>query len=715
MGIYRKIVVLLIVIAGNCIALDGVMVSNQPACNAYYCVQITRISGRTLAVVGSAWGLQIFNVDSAASITQVGTCALPYGVQHIVVTGNLVYAPDSVAGLQIIDISNPQEPAVRPPYQIPGYKILDMAISKNWAAVLINPYGYATNKSIRILDLTNPLFPVSFAPVSNLTSIGDEDFSVTADSSLLFISGNSDGMNIFDLSNPAQAQKIISYNPASGSLSNIIAQDTLVYVYGQDSNVYCFTISDPVYPVLLGSYMANQVLTGMAVAGRFLYCATDSDKLFTVDLHNPPYYQVLDSSSLPGALTGLTVDNGKMYGILDNQGLIEFDISDSARPALCGKSQVCACNRADISVSNGHAYVQTQDSALEVLSLKSPLQPQTLDSVKVARTGSLRPAIATSSQYLFAAADSLIQIFSLGDPDLPQTLGSYNAHAIVSSFAFLDTILAVGCDSIMQLVDIQDPARPQICGTYNAYDRIKGMALYSNAAFITANSVIEIVNISNLQKPFFVDNINAVTGLSKILIAGHYLYTLKGYNTIEFLDIGNPFAPCSVGAYTSSAARINGFALNGINAVILESSVAHLLDISHPSSPAITNTYKLEGFVLNFALWNNVVYYLTGDGLQTLTIDASFLKTINPQNQGAAPGQNPVIVRRRNGVSILFPSMEAMRCDLYNSIGQRLGPGAISKNEQTNSLTITNLAHGVYFLKIGKYRTTTWIPIFITK
>jgi len=106
---------------------------------------------------------------------------------------------------------------------------------------------------------------------------------------------------------------------------------------------------------------------------------------------------------------------------------------------------------------------------------------------------------------------------------------------------------------------------------------------------------------------------------------------------------------------------------------------------------------------------------LTASGLQTLTIDANFSKTLNPQVPGTAPAQNPVIVRRRSGVSVLFPHLGALRCELYNSIGQRLKLAAVSENGQTNSLTITNLAQGVYFLKIRNSRTTTWIPIPITK
>lgn len=103
-----------------------------------------------LANTGS--GLYIVNVSNPASPSQVANIATPGGAYGVAVSGNYAYVASQGAGLHIINISNPANPSIVTTYNTPG-SALKVAMQGNYAIV-------ADNTSLQIIDVSNPTTPV---------------------------------------------------------------------------------------------------------------------------------------------------------------------------------------------------------------------------------------------------------------------------------------------------------------------------------------------------------------------------------------------------------------------------------------------------------------------------------------------------------------------------------------------------------------------------
>jgi len=111
------------------------------------------VSDNIAYVADGCAGLEIIDVSNPQHPVLVGAYDTPDSAQNLFVSDNIAYVADDEAGLQIIDVSNPQNSALLGDYYTPGLAE-SVFVSDNIAYVA---YGYA---GLQIIDVSHPQNPV---------------------------------------------------------------------------------------------------------------------------------------------------------------------------------------------------------------------------------------------------------------------------------------------------------------------------------------------------------------------------------------------------------------------------------------------------------------------------------------------------------------------------------------------------------------------------
>jgi hypothetical protein len=177
-----------------------------------------------------------------------------------------------LAGLRIIDVTNPQSPI-----EI-GYND-----SLNYAdrVVVSGNYAYVTDGLLRIIDVSNAHGPTEAAychlPGTSM------DVAVSGNYAYVTVGG---GLQIVDVSDPHHPTLngfcSTPHNPPYG----VAVSGNDVYVADADSGLRVIDVSDPQHPTEIGRYHDSLLLArGVVVSGGYAYVA--GGRLEIVDISNP--------------------------------------------------------------------------------------------------------------------------------------------------------------------------------------------------------------------------------------------------------------------------------------------------------------------------------------------------------------------------------------------------------------------------------------------
>jgi hypothetical protein len=118
----------------------------------------------------------------------------PGEANDVVIVGTLAYVADGLAGLQIIDISNPTTPQLIGSIDTPG-KTRGVDVSGNYAVLAEGSPSIA----VRVVDITDPASPQI---IGNLTQ-QQEVIDVSVRGNFAYIAEWFGGLKIVDFSNPS--------------------------------------------------------------------------------------------------------------------------------------------------------------------------------------------------------------------------------------------------------------------------------------------------------------------------------------------------------------------------------------------------------------------------------------------------------------------------------------------------------------------------------
>jgi fibronectin type 3 domain-containing protein len=283
-------------------------------------------------------------------------------------SGDYAYVAVGNYGLEVVDVSDPANPALVGSCTTPGGFEEDVAVSGDLALIADNWAG------LQVIDITDPANP---SVVGSYESGGGYAHGVAAVGDLAFIAYDYNGLVIVDISDPTNPSFVGSYDVGGGYGAMLVTVAGDLALVGYDEGVQIVDISNPASPSLVGSYDTSDNPSGIEVAGDLAFVADNTSGLQILDISNPANPSLVGSYDTPGYTRAVAVAGDLAFVADLLSGLQVLDISNPAHPVGAGSIPIPGAAE-DVCVSGAYAYVSASGAGLLVI--RPIVAPGELDS-----------------------------------------------------------------------------------------------------------------------------------------------------------------------------------------------------------------------------------------------------------------------------------------------------------------------------------------------
>ncbi|MCD4773573.1 MAG: T9SS type A sorting domain-containing protein [Bacteroidales bacterium] len=285
-----------------------------------------------------------------------------YCSRGIQVSGNFAYIVDMGdwfnSGLNIVDISDPYNPFPRGNYSL-GYPSFctKLAVKDNYAYI-----PDIMNELLEIVDISNPDLPVYAGEYASSV----EDLFV-GDTYTYLLVGNS--FQITDLRVPSNPT-LISYILIGAEDGNEVFVDNgYAFIGDSEGEVWIVDVNESLNPQIVTSFNAAAEVTGIFVAGDFLYVVSQEQlRIVDISVINTP--QIVGSyfDDDLSSYSNINVEGGYAYIANYIGGFLKIDVSNPNAPFREEFFQTAGWCRG-LTYMNDYLYVST-DCSFQILNNK---------------------------------------------------------------------------------------------------------------------------------------------------------------------------------------------------------------------------------------------------------------------------------------------------------------------------------------------------------
>jgi hypothetical protein len=536
---------------------------------------VGQVGGRTedVAVQGDyayvAVGLRlvVLDVSQPITLTEVGsTTPFPQFVEGVTISDTLAYAADGIAGLRIVDVSDPAAPVEVGAYDTPGYAE-GVAVAGQYAYVADGHYG------LRIVDVSNPADPAEVAYAYPLNYV----FDVAWDGQYAYLAAAGAGLLVVDVSDPARPTEVGTYDTPGYAYGVDVVGDT-VYVADGWQGLRVLDASDPQHVNEVGLYDTPGWAFDVTVMGSTAYVADAFGGLRVLDVFDPAHLVELGDYEMPGGHAGRVVAVGDIAYVVDrDRGLQVIDVSVPSTPAQIGTHSPLVYADA-VGVAGNYAYVGAAYNGLRIVDISSPSHPVEVGAYD---TQSYATSVAVEGSYAYVAT------------------------------------MPGGPGDGLHVVDISNPAHPSGVGhDPTLTGAFRDLVVTEDIAYVANELGLELISVTNPTDPTLIGYIdlfeppNANAGVD---VAGGVAYLASAWKGLDIVDVSDPSSPSHIGVYDTPGYAEN-VAVDGGFAYVADGDGLQVVDVSDPSHPVGLGLYDTPGWAVGVAISGSVAYVADGGG-----------------------------------------------------------------------------------------------------
>jgi hypothetical protein len=460
-------------------------------------------------------------------------------------------------GVAVVDISDPTQPAVHGIYSRQAL-LRDMALYLDDSSGEEHPYLYLAVSHRNDWELTYAgLVVLDASDPDNLQEVtvldAGKDFSQAAISGRMLYAVTDQGIQIFDLSNPAAPQPSGVYS-AARSVRTLALADHYLYVADAQAGLQILDLADPANPILVGSQ--NELsTTGKAILALRTAYVPSVNGLEIWDLFNPVEPQRLVSFGIPTGAIRAAVSGD--YALVSDGYYHTWllDVSNPVAPVETARLDIVASSMAitgtvgDID-SSAHAYLGTAkcdpvpewgcDSSLAVVDLSQPVTPTVVQ--QLAFQG-VPKAILLYGQRAFIAgpssdtsSSSFLAVYNIRAGLLKAAATSVPFPNIAEDLALCGPYICVATWGGLSILDLSGLTSIHEIGRYSytpppaAPSGISSLAIDGSIAYLTdsLNSLLVVVDLSDPTRPQELARLQMPGFGEAVSFSDGYLYASNG-------------------------------------------------------------------------------------------------------------------------------------------------------------------------------------------
>jgi hypothetical protein len=251
-------------------------------------VQDVALSGNYAYVAVYNLGLRVVDISDPTNPLEVAAYRSNLTANALTVSGNYLYVSDVYNALHAFDISDPLQPQRVGGCGIRGSAGL-LAVSGN--------YAYVPAAGLDVVDISNPDNPHTVGSYVSPLRI-----AVALSGHYAYLASDTEGLEVIDVGDPTNPRRLGGVDTL-GNAYSIAISGGYAYVGDSYSGLQVIDISDPIHPQRVGGN-SSFLGKGLAIRGGRLYLAAHTDGLVILPLFTPPEASALRLTSLPPPASG---------------------------------------------------------------------------------------------------------------------------------------------------------------------------------------------------------------------------------------------------------------------------------------------------------------------------------------------------------------------------------------------------------------------------
>jgi len=195
-----------------------------------------------------------------------------------------------------------------------------------------------------------------------------------------YMSCDSAGLQIVDVSQPASPILVGKYNTAS-SCRDTVVLNNYAFVAAGPKGLIVLDVSNVNKPALISNMAIDGFCYDVAISGNYAYLAAGANGLQIVDISKPQTPSKLGKYNTNGISRGVCVRDGYVFVADDGNGLVVIDVSNPYGPKLVGKYNTSG-SAYDIWLAGKYAYIANYSGGLQIVDISNPAKPVKAGSYK---------------------------------------------------------------------------------------------------------------------------------------------------------------------------------------------------------------------------------------------------------------------------------------------------------------------------------------------
>ncbi|MBL4699164.1 MAG: hypothetical protein JKX70_10060 [Phycisphaerales bacterium] len=409
-------------------------------------------------------------------------------------------------------------------------------------------------------------------------------YEIVVDGDRVYVMVGLEGLRIYDVSDPIAPVLVGSY-PETG---RIVVDGDRVYI-ARDYGIDVLDVSDPAAPVSLGFFQGEEYLTfplnGWELVGDVIYMASSQVGLMLFDVSDPANIVQLETYGGFLEVYGVLQANGHLY--VNRNGLEVLDVSDPRSPVLA--HTLDWMNLYQKSDASGSLMYLVDSERFSIFDISNPSEMNLVGSVAMNISHWFYQNVHVADGRAYLSTDGSVEVIDVADPANPAYLGTYsilNAHNTQT----IDDIGYVASGDGLHILDVSNPGTPEVgfvetVGAARSVVVDRGLAYIADAIFNQSSltSGLRIVDVSDPTAPELIGSINLIGPTWDLVVDQDLVYTADGYFGFHIVDVSQPELPVVIGGYDTERETIDLDVKDGV--VYVADAFSFLIfDASDPSN-----------------------------------------------------------------------------------------------------------------------------------
>ncbi|MCD4813871.1 T9SS type A sorting domain-containing protein [bacterium] len=244
----------------------------------------------------------------------------------------------------------------------------------------------------------------------------------------IYVADGDAGIKIFDISDPEYPIVVGSYYNSKRARSVVVLDDKLIAAFNYPSSLEIIDVSNIGQPQYYSSctFTSSHHINGMSISNGkgILTHGYGIDTVDLADLGNPIWVGTITADPMFGAM----IVGDIAYVANGLQGLRIYNISELAVPQFLG----CYINYRtfkNVVVANNRAYCSLQNAPSIILNVANPENPR--DQLPFKNTVSQDNVVSAGKVYSIGIG---LRVFDLADPDEPKMIANNDDAIVIGTY-----------------------------------------------------------------------------------------------------------------------------------------------------------------------------------------------------------------------------------------------------------------------------------------